>query len=96
MAMSSAGEKLKLAAASLPTRLVALVFWLLLFGIFGVTIIANLVNPMSWVDFAITIYIAVAGVFAFIFFFTKNPWHLAVALPVAIYFPVAFLIWPPH
>ena len=94
--MSSAMEKLKVVAESLPTRLVVLVFGVFLFGMFGVTIIANLANPMSWIDFAITIYIAVAGVFAFIFFFTKRPWQLLVVLPVAIYFPVAFLVWPPH
>jgi uncharacterized membrane protein HdeD (DUF308 family) len=94
--MSTTLDKLTSFAASLPFRLFVLAFGVALFIFFGVTVIANLINPMSWFDFAIAIYITIAGVFAFIYFFTKRLWNLLIVLPVAVYFGVALLLWPPQ
>jgi len=63
---------------------------------FGVTIMANIINPRTWLDFAITLYIGTAGLLAFVYFFSKRLWQLLIVASVAVYFAVVLLIWPPN
>jgi len=94
--MSQSLDKLNLVAASLPFRLFVVAFGVALFSYFGPTIIVNLINPMSMFDFGVTIYIAVAGAFSFVYFFTRRLRHLLIVLPAALYFGITFLLVPPQ
>lgn len=93
--MSSAIEKLNVVTTSLACRVAMLVFGIVMLGGFGISILANFINPMSWADFLIALYFAIAGVSSFIQFFTKKLPPLLIALPAAIYLCVAFILWPP-
>jgi hypothetical protein len=79
--MTSAVANLRLVAASLPCRVLAIAFAVTLFWFFGASIFAGLINPMNLIHFGVTVYLVVAGAFAFIYFFTKRLVHLAVVLP---------------
>ncbi|GAM10165.1 hypothetical protein OR1_02453 [Geobacter sp. OR-1] len=89
-------EKLRRVVASLPCRLLMLATGVVLLGIMGVSLLANFINPMSWSDFLVAIYFAVAGVFAFMHFFTKKLAYFLVAAPATVFLVIVFALWPPH
>lgn len=81
----SAQETLRRVLLSPPVRVGALIFGILTLLVFGVSIVASLINPMAWLDFWLAIYFGIAGVLAIAQFFSRRLWQLVLALPGVIY-----------
>ncbi len=78
-------EALRKTLLGRPIRVVTLALGVLTWFVFGVSIFANLINPMAWLDFWLAIYFGVAGVLAIVYFSSKRLWQLVVALPGVLY-----------
>jgi len=66
---------------SRPIRVATLALGILTWLVFGVSILASLINPMTWLHWWLAIYSGVAGVLAIVYFFSRRLWQLLVALP---------------
>ena len=74
-------QTLRKTLLSRPIRVVTLVLGILTWLVFGVSILAHLINPMTWLDFWLAIYFGIAGVLAIVYFSSRRLWQLVVALP---------------
>ena len=79
-------------AISLPARILVLCYGIALFLFLGPSIIAMIINPMVWFDALIAIYFLIAGICAYIFFFSKKLLYLIILLPALSYILLG-LLW---
>lgn len=85
-------EKLKLITVSLPIRAVTACVGLAMLIFLSPVIFASIINPRVWYDALIAVYFLLAGLFACVYFFSRNILHLLIFIPAAIYLLIS-LIW---
>jgi len=83
---------LKSMTTSLVGRLLVLCFGIALFLFLGPTILASIINPRVWFDALIASYFFLAGIFAFVFFFSRKLIVLLAILPAVAYL-LFVLLW---
>jgi hypothetical protein len=88
----TATEKMRLIAISLPIRILISCVGLAMLIFLSPVIFANMINPRVWYDTLIAVYFLLAGLFACIYFFSRNIVHLLIFIPAAIYLLIS-LIW---
>jgi hypothetical protein len=91
--MMSAGATLKVVAASLPCRVLAIGLGVAVIWLYGFRIFAGLINPMNFAHFALAIYLLLAAIAAFALYFLRDPWLLGFILPAAFLIG-ADAVWP--
>jgi hypothetical protein len=85
-------KKLRLIATGLPIRVLISCVGLAMLIFLSPVIFTSMINPRVWYDTFIAVYFLLAGLFACIYFFSRNIVHLLIFIPAAIYLLIN-LIW---
>jgi len=84
-------EKLRLIVISLHFRLLITCLGLAMLLFLSPIIFASMINPRVWYDSLIAIYFLLSGLFACIYFFSRNIIHLLIFMPAVIYLLISLI-----